>query len=101
VAIAAGLTHTCALTSAGGVLCWGYNGNGQLGNDSTTSSLVPVAVTGLSSGVASLAPGSYATHTCAVTTAGKGLCWGNDADDQLGDGLGLSESVVPVAVAEP
>jgi len=45
--IAAGLRHTCALVAGGGVECWGLNVNGQLGNNSTTNSLVPVAVVGI------------------------------------------------------
>ena len=27
--IATGLYHTCALTTSGGVRCWGFNGNGE------------------------------------------------------------------------
>jgi alpha-tubulin suppressor-like RCC1 family protein len=43
------MDYTCALVN-GGVLCWGFNGSGQLGDDSTTDSHVPVQVRGLPSG---------------------------------------------------
>ena len=42
--IAAGSAHTCALTTTGQAYCWGWNVDGQLGNNSTTNSSIPVAV---------------------------------------------------------
>jgi hypothetical protein len=41
--IAAGVSHTCAVVN-GGVQCWGDDSSGQLGNNSTTGSNVPVQV---------------------------------------------------------
>ena len=96
VAIAAGLEHTCALTTAGGVQCWGRNGYGQVGNNSTTNSPVPVAVSGLGSGV--LAIGGGDNHTCALTAAGGVQCWGANSNGQLGNNSTTS-SLVPVAVS--
>jgi alpha-tubulin suppressor-like RCC1 family protein len=95
-AVTAGFAHTCATTTAGGVQCWGYNGNGQLGNNSTVTSSVPVAVSDLASGVVSMAAG--ANHTCALTTGGGAQCWGDNLYGQLRDNS-TTDSHVPVAVS--
>src|SRR5262249_32729133 len=50
-AVAPGGEHTCFLTTTGGARCAGYNLYGQLGNNSTTTTPVPVDVVGLASGV--------------------------------------------------
>jgi alpha-tubulin suppressor-like RCC1 family protein len=98
--------HTCALLNTGGVVCWGVNLNGQLGNGTTNSSAVPVAVTGLASGVSAIAVGGE--HTCALASDGGLKCWGWNATGQVGmrtiadlhtpvDVLGLGGAVSAVA----
>jgi alpha-tubulin suppressor-like RCC1 family protein len=46
VAVAAGTWHACALLTDASVLCWGSNTQGQLGNDTVRSSMVPISVFG-------------------------------------------------------
>jgi alpha-tubulin suppressor-like RCC1 family protein len=87
--VSAGYHHTCAVTTGGEVRCWGENSSGQLGDGTTTSSLVPVVVRNSSgyanlTGIAMVACGN--AHTCAVTTGGEVYCWGANSSGQLGVG---------------
>ena len=105
-AVVAGFDHTCALTTTGGVKCWGFNAGGQLGDGTTTNRMTPVDVIGLSSGVAQIAALGHAT--CAITLSGGLKCWGSNPHGLLGDGtqtsrptpvdvVGLSSGVTAVA----
>ena len=95
-AIATGAYHTCALTTSGGVKCWGWNFYGALGNNSTTNSPIPVDVSGLSSGATAIAVGF--AHSCALTTTGGVKCLGFNTSGQLGVEL-ITDIPVPVDVS--
>jgi alpha-tubulin suppressor-like RCC1 family protein len=82
------------------VYCWGYNFYGQLGNNSTTGSNVPVQVegvggSGLLSGIASISAGD--DHTCALSATGRIDCWGFNGEGNLGNNS-TTYSYVPIEV---
>ena len=103
VDIAAGeSSFSLALADTGVIYAWGANSNGQLGNGSTTNSLVPVAVTA-PEGVAFASFDAGRNWSIARSTDGRVFAWGNNRYGQLGNGeagTGVT-SALPVEVAEP
>ncbi len=98
-AVGIGPTHTCALTSTGGVKCWGRNFYGELGDNTTTNRYSAVEVQGLASGVSAIAVGNG--FSCALTTEPKIKCWGNGGNGAMGNGNFTSQNKVPVDVSPP
>jgi alpha-tubulin suppressor-like RCC1 family protein len=95
-AIAGGANHSIALKSDGTVWDWGFNGDGQLGNDTTTGSTLPVQVVGLT-GITAIAGG--ANHSIALKSDGTVWDWGFNGNGQLGNGT-TTGSTLPVQVVD-
>ena len=102
-AIAAGGDHSFALCSDGTLVAWGANGNGQLGDTTTTQRNAPVAVS-TAAGVSALAGRSVVaisgggTHSVALCSDGTLAAWGGNASGQLGDTT-LIDKYAPVSVS--
>jgi hypothetical protein len=94
IAISAGDDHNLALLENGSVMAWGVNNDGQLGDNSTEESDVPVAVQGLS-GVRAISAGGF--HSLALLSDGTVMAWGDNGNGQLGNGT-TKNSLVPTEV---
>lgn len=100
VEVVAGGSFACARDGSGGVWCWGYNGNGRLGDGTTTSrstaAPVLVAMGGAAfTGATGLAAGDEIA--CALK-GGAAWCWGRNDRGELGDGT-KTDHLVPVMIA--
>lgn len=90
-------SHACAITTDGEAFCWGQDRRGELGRGTAeASSNVPAPVATTERFVAISAGG---LHSCAVTAAGAGFCWGDDYYGTLASGT--RESEVPHPTPRP
>jgi alpha-tubulin suppressor-like RCC1 family protein len=96
VAVAPGMYHTCASLATGAVKCWGYGGDGQVGNNAWSGSNTPVSVYGMTDATASISSGER--YTCVVKTTGALWCWGSNDYGQQGNGA-TSYSNTPVNIS--
>ena len=84
ISIDAGNNHTCAVTGDGEVYCWGWNADGQVGDDTTTQVNSPALVFSGANNI--FGGGARYGSFCATKTDGTTWCWGRNSTGQLGDG---------------
>lgn len=95
-AVSVGMYFACALVSAS-VQCWGANGDGELGQGSTSAlETIPATATGLESDVTALSVGD--SHGCAIQNTGL-KCWGYNGSGQVGNGTTTAQ-YTPVDVPD-
>jgi alpha-tubulin suppressor-like RCC1 family protein len=107
-AIAAGNSDSLAIGSDGKLYAWGYNGNGEVGDGTTTQRDSPEAIT-LAAGVTPTAVAAGGGHSLAIGSDGKFYAWGFNKYGELGDGtttqrdrpeaITLAHGVTPTAIA--
>ena len=102
VQVAAGGTHTAAVTKDGDLYMWGRNYYGQLGVYSNADSKIPIKVNNSSStlpekSVKYIALGYY--HSAAITKDGSLYMWGYNRSGQLGDGT-TTDRYTPVKIMD-
>ncbi len=91
--IAAGDGFACGIADQG-TYCWGENAFGQLGDGTTTATLLP---TPLSTVFTSISAG--AQHACGVQPNGIIRCWGEGSQGQIGDGASVSRTTPTPGIA--
>jgi alpha-tubulin suppressor-like RCC1 family protein len=107
-AISSGTYDSLAIGSDGNLYAWGENGNGQLGDGTTTNLASPEVIT-LAPGVTPTAISAAPFHSLAIGSDGQLYAWGDNDQGELGDGtttehdspevITLAPGVTPTAIA--
>ena len=86
-----------AIDKNGRLWSWGVNGNGQLGDNTSTSRLTPVSVLGAVKTFCKVSAGGF--HSLAIDKNGRLWAWGNNSNGQLGNNTSGTTSVAtPISV---
>jgi alpha-tubulin suppressor-like RCC1 family protein len=93
--LSAGDSHSLGLRANGIAYAWGFNGSGQLGDDSITSRLSPVSVVGGFTDWSQLNGGKE--HSVGLRANGTAWAWGLNTFGRLGD-ASLTSRRSPVSV---
>jgi len=96
ISITAGGYNTCGLLSNGSAMCWGNNGDGQIGNGSSGGNASNPTFVNTSESFVSITSGS--AHTCGLLSNGSAMCWGDDYYGQIGNGVSGVDILNPIFV---
>ena len=101
--ISAGYNYTCGIALDNNAYCWGYGGNGRLGDGTTASSTVPkpVSTSGVLAGKTIRQIATSGSTTCVIASDNKAYCWGYNGGSYygvLGNNTSVTNSPDPVAV---
>ena len=88
--VAAGGLHTTAIKTDGTLWLWGYNGYGDLGDNTRIDKSSPVQTIAGGTNWKLVAAGQY--HTAAIKTDGTLWLWGRNTYGQLGDNTTANKS---------
>ena len=97
--VAVGFLHTCGVTTAHEMYCWGDDSRGELGD----AKAAPSGLTGTPVRVGQSVSWAHVTanpinfFTCGLAVSGAAYCWGANDAVELGDGHSADDSV-PTAV---
>ena len=88
--VSGGFFHTAAIKTDGTLWLWGYNNNGQLGDNTIAAKSSPVQTIAGGTNWKLVSGGAY--HTAAIKTDGTLWLWGRNSYGQLGDNTAVSKS---------
>jgi len=94
--IECGEYFTICLDIKGQVWGWGYNGGGELGDNTWENKCIPVSIHGVKKTFCHIAVGIL--HSIAIDYKGQVWGWGYNQQGQLGDNTNLNSRKTPVSV---